>query len=64
MLSFIAGMMGKSHHAQLFSIEVGSPKLFYLCWLGTMIFPISASYVAEMTGSCHGIQLLVKMESH
>jgi hypothetical protein len=41
-------MTGAYHHAQLFYVEMGSCKLFFLCqgWLGTTILLISASFVA------------------
>jgi hypothetical protein len=38
MLPAIAGMTSMYHHTQLFSIEMGSHKLFCPGWSGTVIF--------------------------
>jgi hypothetical protein len=46
MLPALAGMIGAPHHAQIFSVEIRSGKLFYLNYPKTTIFPISASYIA------------------
>jgi hypothetical protein len=43
MLLADAGMTSACHHAQFFSFEKGSYKLFCLSWTGTMILLISAS---------------------
>jgi hypothetical protein len=40
-LLMVAGMSAVYHHTQLFSVDMGSYKLFCLGWPGAMIFPIS-----------------------
>jgi hypothetical protein len=45
-LPSVAGMTGTYYHTQLFSIEMGSYKLFCLSFPGTAILLISASLVA------------------
>jgi hypothetical protein len=52
-LSAAAGMTGMDHHAQLFSIDIGSCKLFCLSWPGNAILLISASQIVRMTGVSH-----------
>jgi hypothetical protein len=42
-LSAVAGMIGRCHYAQLFSVELGSCKLFCLGWHRTRILTISSS---------------------
>jgi hypothetical protein len=42
-LQAITRMTSMHHHAQLFSIEMGSCQLFYLDWPVTTILPFSAS---------------------
>jgi hypothetical protein len=49
-LPTIAGMTSAHHHAQLFSYEMESHKLFSLDLPLSMILPISISQVARITG--------------
>jgi hypothetical protein len=51
------------HHAQLFSVEMGSPKLFCLVWSRNVILSISASHVANVVGMHNCAQLLTDMGS-
>jgi hypothetical protein len=53
LLTSIVGMTGEHHHTQLFSVKMGSFKLFCLGWPETSFFPISASQVAKITGVSH-----------
>jgi hypothetical protein len=53
-------MTDMCNHTQFFSIE-GSHEPSCPGWPGTMILPISASWIAQMTGIYHCAQLLVEM---
>jgi hypothetical protein len=48
-LPSVAGMTGAHHHAQLFSVEIGSHEHFCQGWPETMILPNSTSHVAGIT---------------
>jgi hypothetical protein len=57
----LAGMISTYHHAQVFSIEMGTCDRFCLDCPGTAVLPISASQIARMIGVSHCTQLLVDM---
>jgi hypothetical protein len=52
-LPAIAEMTGAHNDTQLFSFEMGSHEHFCQGWPQTMIYPISASEIARITGMSH-----------
>jgi hypothetical protein len=64
MLPAIAGITGTHQHAQLFFIWLESHKPFCLGWPGTVIFLISVSGVAGMTGTLYYAHLLIEIGPH
>jgi hypothetical protein len=63
MLPAVVKLKDVPHQAQLFSIELGSYKLFSPAWPGTRILPISASVWLGMTTAYNQVQLMVETVS-
>jgi hypothetical protein len=62
------GMTDAQDHSWLFYIEMGSQVclfFFFFClgWPGNAILPISASFVAGMTGRNYYVQVMIEMRS-